>query len=763
MSEIADQPLPIQSSLTLPGRVPPMLGLAVVVTSIVCGLATYFVLTGLAPFQPTPQLISILLALNGILVFAMLAMITWQVAMLWRARRKQIAGARLHGRLVSMFAIVAALPALIVALFATVTLDRGLDTWFSERTQLIVDEAQTVAEAYLREHDQVLRQALATIAFDLSQTGDLLTKDRQLFTRRLANHVAFRGLTAAYVINADKRTVDSSVTANKEVVFIPPPPGSLTTAGAGKGVVINPEDGDTMRGLVKIQNLGDLYLYIYKTVDPQVLQHLKKTREGKAEYDALKAERQGVQFTFALMYIGVAFIFLLAAVWLGLWVADRLVEPIVKMVDAARSVSRGDLDVKVDVRKDQGDIATLGRTFNQMTNQLKEQRDDLVGANELIDERRRFTEAVLSGVTSGVIGVNEDGHINLANRSALKLLNMKSRELQAKGLKSVIPEFAPLLVEAMGKTSGMAEGQVSMPIGDQERNFTIRVTTERSHDDSHGYVVTFDDMTQLVTAQRNSAWADIAQRIAHEIKNPLTPIQLAAERLRRKYSKEITSDPAVFEQCTETIIRQVGDIGRMVDEFSSFARMPKAVLEQNNLTKTVKEALVLQKASTDDYEFDLDVPDVPVELAFDRRLVTQAVTNLVKNAREAIEPMVNNDPDYRGHITVQVKQSADEAIISVADNGIGLPKENRQRLTEPYMTTREKGTGLGLAIVKRIMQEHGGEIRLTDAPDDHKGGAGAQVELIFGKAELQSKPTVKHAEKVKDKSDMGKALADQKS
>lgn len=763
MSDIADQPLPIQSSLTLPGRVPPALGLGVVIVAIVCGLATYIVLTGLTPLQPSPELITALLALNGLLVLGMVVMIAWQVAMLWRARRQQIAGARLHGRLVSMFAIVAALPALIVALFATVTLDRGLDTWFSERTQSIVDEAQTVAEAYLREHDQVLRQSLASIAFDISQTGDLLVKDRQLFTRRLANHVAFRGLKAAYVINASKRTVDSSVTSTKDVVFIPPPPGSLTTAGAGKGVVINPEDGDTMRGLVKIQNFDDLYLYIYKSVDPKVLQHLLKTREGKAEYDALKAERQGVQFTFALMYIGVAFIFLLAAVWLGLWVADRLVEPIVKLVDAARLVSKGNLEIKVDVRKDQGDIATLGRTFNQMTNQLKEQRDDLVGANELIDERRRFTEAVLSGVTAGVIGVNEVGHINLVNRSALKLLNMKSRELQAKGLNSVIPQFAPLLAEAMNKTSGMAEGQVAMAVGDQERNFTIRVTTERSHDDSHGYVVTFDDMTELVSAQRNSAWADIAQRIAHEIKNPLTPIQLSAERLRRKYGKEITTDPAVFEQCTNTIIRQVGDIGRMVDEFSSFARMPKAVLEQNDLSQTVKEALVLQKASTDDHEFDLSVPEEPVSLAFDRRLVTQAVTNLVKNAREAIEPLANEDPTYRGQITVQVEQSEDDAIVRVIDNGIGLPKENRQRLTEPYMTTREKGTGLGLAIVKRIMEEHGGGIRLTDAPADHKGGAGAQVELVFGKAELQSKPTVKHAEKIKKKSEMSEALAAQKS
>ncbi|MGI9482514.1 MAG: ATP-binding protein [Hyphomicrobiales bacterium] len=773
MSEIADQqPIGIQSTLSLPGRVPPMLGIGLVGTAVLCGLATCLILTGLTPIRPTPDLIVALLALNGILVFAMLAMITWQVAMLLRARRNRVAGARLHGRLVSIFAFVAALPALIVAIFATVTLDRGLDTWFSERTQLIVDEAQTVAEAYLREHDQVLRQALAAIAFDISQTGELMQKDRQLFTRRLANHVAFRGLTAAFVINAEKRTIDSSVTANDKVAFIPPPPGSLTTAGSGKGVVINPEDGGTMRGLVKLQNLENHYLYLYKTVDPNVLQHLQKTREGKAEYDQLKEQRFDVQITFALMYIGVAFIFLLAAVWLGLSVADRLVGPIVMLVDAARNVSRGDLDAKVDVSENQGDIATLGRTFNQMTNQLKQQRNELVGANELIDERRRFTEAVLSGVTAGVIGIDEDGCINLVNRSALKLLNRRSRDLQTKKLKVAIPEFAELLEKAMKKASGIAEGQVSVRVDDHERNFTIRVTNERGQDDTHGYVVTFDDITELVTAQRNSAWADIARRIAHEIKNPLTPIQLSAERLRRKYSKEITSDPGVFDQCTNTIIRQVGDIGRMVDEFSSFARMPKAVLEPNDLRQTVKEALVLQKASTDDTEFDLHLPEEPVNFDFDRRLVTQAVTNLVKNAREAIEPLENKGDDFRGHIAVFVEKKGDSAFVRVADNGIGLPKENRQRLTEPYMTNREKGTGLGLAIVKRVMEEHDGEIQLSDAPKEHAGGTGAQVSLVFNTQALASKPeekpekekaTAAKNEKTGKKSAMGEALASQKS
>ena len=299
-------------------------------------------------------------------------------------------------------------------------------------------------------------------------------------------------------------------------------------------------------------------------------------------------------------------------------------------------------------------------------------------------------------------------------------------------------------------------------VRDTERTFTVQVTTEQAGEDEHGYVVTFDDMTELVTAQRNSAWADIARRIAHEIKNPLTPIQLSAERLRRKYQKEIQSDPSVFEQCTNTIIRQVGDIGRMVDEFSSFARMPKAVLETGDIAETVKEAMVLQKASSEDLAFEVELPDEPVVLAFDRRLVTQAVTNLVKNAREAIEPRMQGEASHKGKIRVRVTQAEDKVTIAVADNGIGLPQENRGRLTEPYMTTREKGTGLGLAIVKRIMADHGGEISFGDAPDEFSEQGGAEVTLTFS-ANVDPSATPTSPDGTGKKNEMSAALAAQRS
>jgi two-component system nitrogen regulation sensor histidine kinase NtrY len=331
-----------------------------------------------------------------------------------------------------------------------------------------------------------------------------------------------------------------------------------------------------------------------------------------------------------------------------------------------------------------------------------------------------------------VIGVDPSGRIDLVNRSATQLLGLKADRLIGKLIKDAVVPFASLVEQASSKPSGSAEGQVSIRVdGQEERSFFVRVTTEKSEESQHGFVVTFDDITELVSAQRNSAWADIARRIAHEIKNPLTPIQLSAERLKRKYTKEIQTDPQIFEQCTNTIIRQVGDIGRMVDEFSSFARMPSAILETHDLAEVVKEATILQRVSASDIEVDVQIPDHPVLLSIDRRLVTQAVTNLVKNAREAIEIRQKETPQPKGVIKVEIDEASDHVSVNVTDNGIGLPVENRHRLTEPYMTTREKGTGLGLAIVKRIMEEHGGKLVLQDAPMNGQKRKGAQARLVF--------------------------------
>jgi two-component system nitrogen regulation sensor histidine kinase NtrY len=420
---------------------------------------------------------------------------------------------------------------------------------------------------------------------------------------------------------------------------------------------------------------------------------------------------------------------LLSAIWIGLGFAGSLVSPIRRLIGAAEQVSAGNLDVHVPARGSAGDIGSLASTFNTMTGQLKSQRDALLAANDKIDERRRFTEAVLSGVSAGVIGLDEAGTVTLANRSALAALGLSESDLVGRPISEAIPPLSDVVAEARGRTRGPARAQVQLTRNGDQRTFNVQVTQERAGGRIEGLIVTLDDITDLMAAQRRSAWADVARRIAHEIKNPLTPIQLSAERLKRRFAPRVDAeDRKIFDQCTETIVRQVGDIRRMVDEFSGFARMPKPIMEDRDLKEVVREAVFLQEVGNPNIRFKLDLPEQPVLARIDHRLVTQALTNIVKNATEAIEAVGREEP---GLITVRVTERPGESVIEVEDNGKGLPGEDRERLLEPYMTTREKGTGLGLAIVRKIMEEHGGTIELLDAPSVQAGGRGAMMRLRF--------------------------------
>ena len=700
--------------------------LTLVLVGTLTGFATFLLLTGATPIKPTSELTYDLLLANSVLVVLMLLMIGAQMLHLILERRRGTAGTGLHIRLISLFSIIALVPAILVAVFATVTLNRGLDTWFSDRTRAIVDTASTVADAYLTNASEATRTDTANIAADLVQQLNDFNNDRPTYLKRIARHVALRNLAAAFVFDGATKQIQANVTADERIKFIAPPPEAVEKADKGELVVLQPgRGGNLVRALIKLQGYPSHFLYIYRIVSPVVIDQLTKTRDAKAEYDQLLKQRVGVQLTFGTVYAVVALIFLLASIWAGMWFSDRLVAPIVRLLSASREVAKGDFNAKVNVIDGPGDLMTLSRTFNMMTDQIKFHQDQLVETNEQLDDRRRFTEAMLAGVSAGVIGINPDHRISLINRSALILLGRPEAEFLGQPIEDKLPDMAPIYALALSRPSGAAEGQVDMKINNQDISFIVRITTERGDEAEHGYVLTFDDITQLVSAQRNSAWSDIARRIAHEIKNPLTPIQLSAERLKRKYLKEITSDKAVFEQCTDTIIRQVGDLGRIVDEFSSFARMPSAVPEPNNLNDVVRDATVLQRVSAGDIEINLKLAEPPLQFSFDRRLLTQAITNLVKNSREAIE--AREDQSKFGKIDVITGTSNDMPYVAVIDNGVGLPQENRNRLAEPYMTTREKGTGLGLAIVKRIMEEHGGRLRLEDAP----GGQGASVTLFF--------------------------------
>ena len=713
--------------------VPGWLALGLVTLGLLLGLFTFLTVAGLTPLVLTEDIFRRLLMMNGVFAFLMLLTVVVPVIQLLLARKKGTAGSGLHIRLISLFSIVAVVPALLVALFAAITFNRALDAGFTDRTRSIVDSAANVAEVYVQNASEATRTDLANISSDLAQQFTLYTNDRPAFVGRVARHASLRNLAAVFVFNAANKSIDANVVANERIKFVAPTLDMMKRADAGEAIVVPPiRDGNVVRALVKIPNYPTHYLYVYRVLSPVVLEQLVKTRAAKREYDEMLKYRLGYQLTYASAFGLLALVFLLASIWMGLRFSDRLVEPVVRLLAASRRVAQGDFSAKVVTLQGPGDLVTLSQTFNMMTDQVRLHRDQLVHTNEQLDDRRRFTEAMLAGVSAGVIGVDPDLKISIVNRSALNLLGLPEAEIFGRSPHEAVPQFSALLDLAMSRPSGSAEGHVEITVEGREANFFVRITTERSDDAEHGYVLTFDDITNLVSAQRNSAWSDIARRIAHEIKNPLTPIQLSAERLKRKYLHEIKTDRKVFEQCTDTIIRQVGDLGRIVDEFSAFARMPKAIPELNDLADVVRDATVLQRVSSAEIDIELIDTETLPPFAFDRRLITQAITNLVKNARESVETRTTGTPDVKGKITVEFGMVGHEPFVRVNDNGIGLPQENRHRLTEPYMTTREKGTGLGLAIVKRIMEEHGGSLQLADAPQ----GQGAAMTLWFGPVNL---------------------------
>ena len=723
-------------------RLPFTLGLITMVLSLCSGLATYVILTGLTPIVPTSAVVVSVLLINLVLVLAMVMIIAWQVTALWLARRRQVAGAQLHVRIVSLFSVIAVVPAILLAVFASVSLARGLDHWFSERTKSIIQNSIDVATAYVQEHGQVIRADAVGMAKDIDEASDLVKSRPDGFGNFLTAQAAIRALPIAYLIDGDGKMLATAATL-QDVPFQAPPKQAMDLAKKGQVIVIAPGQTSMVGAIKSLDNFNDTYLYVIRPVNAKVLQQLRETRASVAEYQLLEQRRTGVQVAFGLMYTAIALTLLLSAIWIGMWFANLLVTPIRQLMGAAQQISEGNLDVEVDVHPADGDLAVLGSTFNTMTSELKTQRDELVGANTTLDERRRFMEAVLSGVTAGVVGVDADGTVTLVNRSAETLLGAKERTLSGKLLAKAIPEFGPLVKRAQKQGRRLVTDQVTLRRGGSDRNFAVRVTSEGAGKQAQGYVVTFDDITELVSAQRSTAWADVARRIAHEIKNPLTPIQLSAERIRRKYGDSITKDREVFYQCTDTIIRQVSDIGRMVDEFSAFARMPKPVMAPHDVREIVREAVFLFQVSRPEIAFELDLPEKPALTLSDQRLLTQAVTNLVKNASEAIDTALEAEPNRedKGQIIAKVRTKGDRLQITVIDNGCGLPAENRHRLVEPYMTTRTKGTGLGLAIVQRITEQHGGTLHLADAPKRNGKIQGASVRMdlpIRDKEEAQA-------------------------
>jgi two-component system nitrogen regulation sensor histidine kinase NtrY len=697
--------------------------------ALLSAFLTFVVLTGLTRIEPTREVAVSFMLMNGAAILVLVGIIFREVWQVMQARRRGRAAARLHVQIVSLFSVIAVLPAVLVAIVANVTIDRGLDRLFSGPTREVIQNSLIIARAYMQEHAQLIRGDILGMANDIAHFRPLYDQDRQSFRELLTASAASRNLPGAMLIDKDRRILETAETGI-HLAFAAPPAEFLSNVNESEPeIAVLPEE-NYVAAVIRLRAFQDTFLYVARQLDPHVVAQLKQTEASVAEYAEIESRRLGIQVNFALIFAVIALTILMASILIGLNFANWLVTPIRRLMSAANVVSTGDLHVQVPVFRSEGDLAQLGETFNKMTQELRTQRDELVSASELIDSRRRFIEAVLSSASAGIIGVDASGSVGILNRSAEKLIGHAESETLDHPLSDVLPELDEMMKTARESTQRLVQGQITINREGHERILNVRVTAEQTSQTRDSYIITLDDITELVSAQRTSAWADVARRIAHEIKNPLTPIQLSAERIRRKFGRAITEDKAVFEQCTDTIVRQVDDIRRMVDEFSRFARMPKPVLEGEDVADTVRQAVFLMRVGHPDVDIEAEIRAEPLRAKFDRRLISQALTNIIKNATEAIEAVPPEELG-KGRIDVIAARENDDIVIDVIDNGIGLPKVSRARLLEPYVTTREKGTGLGLAIVGRVLEDHGGRIELNDASDIRPGARGAWMRLRF--------------------------------
>lgn len=700
------------------------LGTIAVLTALASALATFLILSGATPILPTHNVVLWVFFLNGILIVLLIGIVAWQAKKLVRERRAGAAAAGLHVRIVGLFSLVAVLPAILVAVVATVTLERGLDPWFTGSIKELMNNTVEIARSYREMQCRTLARETQLMAADLNRAKVLYDADRKVFRDFMNSRAIFLGFPLAMLIEPDGTVIEKLEA--KPLSGVPQPSAAdLQEASSQEALCLFPGTGNVFRAILKLDAHGGRILFVAREVDPRAVEFPPVAEAGVAFYEALDQKKAGIQVAFASMFALIALIVLLSAIWFGLNFANRLVSPIRRLIHATDQVATGNFYVQVPVRRGEGDLAHLGETFNKMTSELRRQHDGLTAASDVIDRRRRFTEAVLAGVSAGVIGISARGLITIVNPSTEALLGASREDLLGRPITDVLPEVTNLVEEMSHGRQRLMQQQVQIARSGKERIINVRVTSEQARSDKRDLVITLDDITDLVSAQRTSAWADVARRIAHEIKNPLTPIQLSAERIRRKYGKVITTDREVFDQCTDTIVRQVDDIKRMVDEFSSFARMPKPTIGIDDLSETIRQVVFMMRIAHPEITFRDQLPSGPVVAPFDRRLLSQAVTNIVKNATEAIAAVPENERGQEEIVVTLDDTHPDFLIIAVTDNGKGFPVEGRQRLLEPYMTTREGGTGLGLPIVAKILEDHGGGMELVDNP----AGRGGQVRM----------------------------------
>lgn len=700
-----------------------------ILTGLFFGLLTIGTLAGFSVFRISPQYLLIILALDLVVLLLLGVIIAKQVVRIWVDRQRGLAGSKLHVRITALFAVVSIIPAITMTVFAILFFHYGIQDWFSSRIKKALAESVAVSSSYLEEHQNIVAKDATLMAYDLNQEFPKLVQDRRTFDHYLTVMASLRSLTEAIVFNRDQALLGRSH-LTFALQFEPVPEWAVQQAQAGKVALLSSNNHDRMRALIELPGRPGVFLFVGRSVDPEVLQHLKKSKEIFKEYGVLEGQRTGFELLVIALFSVVALLLLLASIWAGISISGRLTEPIRYLIDAAEKMRSGELDVRVPERAKNPDdeMYILTRSFNRMVQKIQHQQSELLKTNKELETRKQFIESTLSGVSVGVIGLDEKGRILYPNQMASDLLNMNLTTKIGKKLEKVFPPLGDVLKEPLQAKETFFEKQVLLQIRGLQHTFLIRVLSETNDKkEAIGYVVTLDEITHLLDAQKKAAWSDVARRVAHEIKNPLTPIHLAAERIKRKYAKEIHSSPEIFLECIDTIIRQVTYIGNMVSEFSSFARMPISVMKPQNLITIVQHVVSLQKnVSSSSIELKVNIPDKAVMVLCDEQQVSQALLNIIKNSMESILEEVSTEKK-KGKISVILTVSEKKAILMVEDNGPGFPKDLQDNLMDPYVTTRPHGTGLGLSIVKRIMEDHQGKFILAN----REKGAGAIVSLVF--------------------------------
>ena len=704
--------------------------------AIAAGIGTYLTFADAGLEGPDPGVVLGFLYLDLSVLLLLTALIGQQLVGLWLRRRQRQAGSGLQVRLVVMFSLVAVTPTIVVAIFALVVFEFAMRSWFSERISTAVTSSRTVAEAYLEEHKRHVIGDTLAIAVDLNRLARSQRTDSETFARILEDQALLRNVSEIVVFDGTTRVLfRTGIGLGFE--SYPIPRHAVDQAREGRAVILE-GDVDRVRAVVRLEDFPDVFVYASRYLNPDILGAVDRTVEASDEFQQIEDRLFVIRITFAMIFAIGALLMLFAAVWVGLYFAGWFARPVGDLIEASARVSSGDLDAEVPEFRVSA-FSTLSQSFNTMTRQLRAQRDDLVEAHRDQETRRRFTEAVLGGVSSGVIRLDADGRIELPNRAAAALLDMELAELVTRRFTDLLPEMAELLAAARRAPSLRAEGQVQHARDDRFRVLLARIVAERSEGEISGFVVTFDDITDLQTAQRQAAWADVARRVAHEIANPLTPIQLAADRLKNKFADAIAPrERTGFEHLVDLIQRQVADISSLLREFSAFARMPEAVMDDVDLADLLDRQTELHQTANAEIDYEVSLPDGPLRARCDERQMRQAVTNLLQNAADSIEGRQEPCPE-QGRIEVSAGIESGKVVVSVSDNGRGLPDMERHRLTEPYVTTRKQGTGLGLAIVRQIMEDHDGSIRMSDRP-----GGGAVVSLEFPVRVDRSDPTREH-------------------